>query len=288
MKCLKKEEIKQLELDLLVQFSDFCKKNNLYYTLSGGTLLGSIRHKGFIPWDDDIDVMMPRPDYQRLLLLKGLDLSGLPDYMKFQSWKDGTQGLPFIKLVDTRTRVSAEYIDESLINNRIWIDIFVLDGNPENAYELISLHKKCAFLRKLIVLKTVKTGKGKTFLKKVLKFIIKFVLLPVDLIKLCEKLDLIAQKYDFEMNEYCGVTLWGYGICERIHKKEYLVPLVGEFEGYFFNIPSNYDEYLSNLYHDYMKLPPVNQRTSHELKAYFVSDNGEEKHEILCSGIADR
>ncbi len=67
MRKMSLEEIKETELNILVDFDKLCKENNLYYTLCGGTLLGAIRHKGFIPWDDDIDVLMPRPDYDRLL-----------------------------------------------------------------------------------------------------------------------------------------------------------------------------------------------------------------------------
>ncbi len=268
MECLKENEIKLLELNLLVEFSKFCEKNHLYYTLAGGTLLGAVRHKGFIPWDDDIDVMMPRPDYQKLLIMNGLDTSDLPEYMKFQSWIDGTHGLPFIKLVDGRTKVKDKYSDETLMNNRIWIDIFAVDGNPENIYELSQLYKKCSFWKKLIVFKTIKIGKGRTFLKKVIKSLIKILLSPINIKKLCERLDCVAQKYDFNTAKFCGVTLWGYGVCERIHKREYLNPLKCEFEGYFFNIPSNYDEYLSGLYQNYMELPPEEKRVSHELEAY--------------------
>ena len=67
MKYLTLDEVKQTELDILIHFDSFCKNEELYYTLAGGTLLGAIRHKGFIPWDDDIDVMMPREDYNRML-----------------------------------------------------------------------------------------------------------------------------------------------------------------------------------------------------------------------------
>ena len=78
------EEIKMIELSLLTEFDRLCKENGLYYTLCGGTLLGAVRHKGFIPWDDDVDVLMPRPDYDRLLNNININLGDLPSYMNAQ------------------------------------------------------------------------------------------------------------------------------------------------------------------------------------------------------------
>ena len=80
MRRLSLDEVKKLEKELLCKFVSLCEENNLYYTLCGGTLLGAVRHKGFIPWDDDIDVLMPRPDYDRLLNEVNMDFSMLPDY----------------------------------------------------------------------------------------------------------------------------------------------------------------------------------------------------------------
>lgn len=271
MREINLDEIKKLELELLIVFDKFCKKNNLYYTLAGGTLLGAVRHKGFIPWDDDVDVMMPRPDFERLLNDDNLDYSDIKSYMRFASWRNEPMPSPTMKLVDTRTKVSAHYTDESLINNQIWLDIFVLDGNPADDNENIKLHKRAHRITKLNVYKSIKIGTGKSWYKKLLKPIIRAFLTPFSFKMLCDRADAIAKTYDFDEAEYCGVTACGYGPGERVHKKEFMTPIEGDFEGFKFNIPSNYDEYLSGLYHDYMKLPPEEKRVTHELTA-FIED----------------
>ena len=261
---LRKQQL--LELELLKIFKSVCDSNGLYYTLAGGTLLGAIRHKGFIPWDDDIDVMMPRPDFERLLNKNNLDLSMLPEYVYMESWLDGGRS-PFIKMRDSRTKIDGKY---SRGDDKVWIDIFPADGCPDDDRELEKFFQKVLWKRKLVVLKNAKAGEGKTILKRLMKPFLLLALAPYSIQRICSDYDRFVKKYDFDKCSQIGGVCWGYGPGERINKEKYLTPVEIEFEGELFKCPTNYDEYLSGLYGDYMVLPPEEERkTRHEIKVYF-------------------
>ncbi|MBQ9609877.1 MAG: LicD family protein [Lachnospiraceae bacterium] len=267
MRKITLDEVKELELDMLLQFHKLCEDNHLYYTLCGGSLLGAIRHKGFIPWDDDIDVLMPRPDYERLLYNKNVNKKTIKNHVKIVSWKNDDSDMPFIKLVDTRTQIDNEYMDNDK-TNKIWIDVFPIDGNPADEKKLKKVYKNSLFLREILRRKRAKFGKGKTVFRAILKSIFIIMIKPISVKKICDAIDKNAKKYEFSECEYIGGILWGYGTQERINKNEFLTPIKVEFEGKMFNAPSNYDEYLSGLYGNYMELPPEDKRVSHEIIAY--------------------
>lgn len=272
MEKLTLKQIQNLELDLLIEFDKLCRKNHLYYTLCGGTLLGAVRHKGFIPWDDDIDVLMPRPDYDRLLSNQNIDSTGLPDYIKIYSWKNGTLNYPYIKLVNIRTHIDVDYFDSDMICNHIWMDVFPIDGNPGDKREVDKVYKKSLALRKILFLKLADPHDGKTRMKKLLKPLAVKILSLIKMQSLCKKIDDVAKQYDFEKSEYVGGILWGYGPQERIRKDGYMIPITAAFEGKEFPAPSNYDEYLTGLYKDYMQLPPEDKRIVHDMKAYMIEE----------------
>ena len=263
--------IKKTENDLLREFDGICRKNGLYYTLCGGTMLGSIRHQGFIPWDDDIDVFMPRPDYDRLLNGE-VNLDFLPDYVKVVSWKDGSMNFPFMKLVDTRTDISVDYFDDRYNVRHIWIDILPMDGNSDDPRACASACRKAHILRHILTLKMSQSGEGKSRLKAVLKPAAKALFAPVPMLTLCRMIDDVSKSFPFDGGETVCCIMWGCGPREKIDRKQFMTPVMKEFEGELYPVPSNYVEYLSNLYGDYMQLPPEDKRVVHGITAFMKAD----------------
>ena len=122
MKQLTISEIQQIEYELLIQFDEYCHKNRITYFLSNGTLLGAIKYKGFIPWDEDIDVLVPREDYNRLInSFKDNEQLRLFSYERNKNYR-----FPFAKLCDIHT-IKEEYSYENSVNLGLNIDIFPLD-----------------------------------------------------------------------------------------------------------------------------------------------------------------
>ncbi len=262
------KEIKALEYDMLLIFDAICKRYGLYYTLCGGTLLGAIRHKGFIPWDDDIDVMMPRPDFNRFCQMIKDNAIVLPDHLSLISWFTApSMDIPFVKIIDRRTRVTEEYM---ISDQCLWIDILVIDGCPEDNQKLKRLFANSKRIRWALFNKQTKPGAGTTRGKAFLKDIVRFLLKPVSAKKLCQKLDRLSNCYRFDECKSIGCIEWGYGPQERVNKSAWMKPVNVEFEGGLFPAPSNYDEYLSNLYGDYMSLPPIEKRTSHNMNVEII------------------
>lgn len=262
MEKLNIAEIKQCELFLLIKFAEFCDNNNLCYTLAGGTLLGAIRHKGFIPWDDDIDVMMPRPDYIRLEKL--LEKNGELDYVGIAH---GENNYPFIKIIDKKVRVEMPYTS-SPDSDYLWMDVFPIDGLPSDDRENRRCFSHALFLRKWLGFSSAKIGKGTTIAKSIFK--IPFILLarPIGSQRFAKLVDKYCQKYDFDQCDYVGGICWGYGPQERMPKKEWLKREEVEFEGHKFWAPGCWDLYLHNLYGDYMQLPPEEKRVNHKMIAW--------------------
>ncbi len=265
MKKLSNREIKNIELQILLRFDEFCKKNKLRYYLAGGTLLGAIRHKGFIPWDDDIDVCMPRPDFMKLLqiwiddneyCIKSYFLNNIP--------------FPFAKIVNLNTQIDRLYGNE---DKNIWIDIVPVDGLPEDIKEVKKIYRICNIYRKLLVLNYAKLGEGKTLLKKYMKYILKPIAVIYGEKRLIDKINKLALKYPYETSKYVGIITWGlYGSGERMLKSEFEKYAEAEFEGYKFPIYSCWNSYLQNVYGNYMELPPEEKRKTHDMTVYYLED----------------
>lgn len=264
MRELNIKEIRVIQLNILKQVTDFCDRREIEYFLCAGTMLGAIRHKGYIPWDDDIDIMIPRPDYERLLSI--FDIEGLSfyDISKYDKY-DKTFG----KVADDTTLLIENV--STKFNIGVNIDVFPIDGFPEDENIREKHLNKLLLYRKAILLKIVKFRRGRGIIKNLFLFFAKCVLSLLSFKYLVNKTVSLAKKYDYLNSTYAGLAVWGYGKREIFPKHIYKSNMNVDFEGYTFNVPKAYNEYLSGLYGDYMKLPPKDKQfTHHDFKAYLL------------------
>lgn len=262
MRKLSLEECKKISFDILCDVADYCESHDLRYFLSVGTLLGAVRHKGFIPWDDDIDIMMPRPDYIRFLD----EYDG-----KYALLKPSQGMLYYAKAYDANTIKYEPGVDYK--KNKPYgvdIDIFPLDGMVNDEKILEKLYKKECFLETLLRLSNQPVFLRKNPIKCVNR-IIPRIFGSRNLVKLIEK---NAMTYDYDQSDYVVRMRWspnGFtgAMPKEIYEKEYC-----EFEGRDFVIPKGYHQWLSTFFgDDYMILPPKEKQIVHEFDCYIKDEN---------------
>ncbi len=267
---LTSKECKEIQLKILEQVANICDENNLIYCICGGTLLGAVRHKGFIPWDDDIDICMPRKDYSQLISI--LKNQTQCDWL---SVIDGTEQLetkyylPFAKAVNNKT------ITKQLGNNMeygVFIDIFPLDKLPQQKIRRKLLMYKFILLRAIILSMTTdfttEKYSYKLYLKKLLNMFSKIV--GKDNIYKYYKKE-IKKCSKINGSEYVGNTFPRYGQKEILKEKLIFKTKKYTFENRKFYGPEDYDTYLSNFYGEYMKLPPEDKREDpHNIVAWKI------------------
>ena len=274
-KYLSIEQIHEEKKKMLEELKKFCNKEKITYYICGGTLLGAIRHRGFIPWDDDVDVLMPRPDYERFHKVVKEKNYHITEKLILRSFKYNNLLLPFGKVMNTDFKMKAHFY-ENEYDNYLWIDIFPMDGLPESDTKTKKIYKKILSLRRWLSLIEVKDDVIENESKK------RWMIIPKKIARkflnnkfvirtIIKRIDKIAKKYDFEKSKYVGGVLWGYGPQEKLLKEE-MDNVEVDFENVKVNTFACYHKYLSNLYGDYMKLPPIEKRITHEIKVYKVGE----------------
>jgi lipopolysaccharide cholinephosphotransferase len=261
-------EIREIELDLLKELVKVCKANNLRYFLAGGTLLGAIRHQGFIPWDDDIDVLMPRKDYMQLVEI--FNVENKENMKIFSIYNNSDYYYSFLKLVDTRTTL-IEHQKLLIKDLGVSIDIFPMDGMPESRVETKRLLKKIRQYYKMQYAARLPGFSSDCRWYKFVQMYVRYILAKrIGYKKLIKNIENLTTKYDYETSDYIGCSVAGYGIKERVSKKAFESAIEVQFEDGYYNAPIGYDEYLSNLYGNYMQLPSKEKRVSgHKTEAYW-------------------
>lgn len=253
MKKISLEEQKTIMLNILDAVVNFCEKNNLRYFLAYGTTIGAVRHKGYIPWDDDIDICIPRPDYE--FLLKNFDKENSL-YKTISIYNNQDYGMPFAKVHDTRTRINERKYKAD--NYGIYIDVFPLDG----VFSDLQIYL-CWSLRKILNCKKAEIGQGRSKIKDTLIYICKGFLFPIKTRHIIKMMNRIGKIKDFESSNYVESFFSTTTKKEKFRKSVFNNYRLQEFEGRNYRIPVDYDTYLKQQYGDYMKLPPLEKQKSH-------------------------
>ena len=258
-----------IELDILLMFDQYCKDHGLKYALYGGSLLGAARHQGFIPWDDDIDLCMERPQYEQLI--KTVSEHPLPEKYRLYSIHDKGYAKPFIKIINTRTALAQK---ENDICSGVWIDIFPIDGTPKSEFKCLFLIKRMTFLQGLLqaaVSSPFDVRNRKNVLAKCALFPIAKIMGPN---RICRKMDNLAKRVPYDNSTFVGNILWNRaGLTTRQFRD--LFDGYGEitFEGHQLSVQNNYEAVLYSLYGNYRLLPPESARARHGVEAFILDDN---------------
>ena len=249
-------QIKKIELDILIAFTKFCDDHNLRYFLAYGSLLGAVRHGGFIPWDDDIDVVMMRSDYMKLNDL--LCHESIREDLEWVSIQNGKWDEPFGKLVNKNTIIKLERT-----NSSIWIDIFPLDFYDKK------LFKKNIFMRRVHIAKT--TNHFDFSKKGIVKFLLKNIYFWKSLKSISEDIELRSKSAPH--SDKIAHMVWASDNRDVHDKVMFSSCSTVTFEGLSFKTVANIDLYLKTIYGNYMELPPVSARKTHEITGFWIGNN---------------
>ncbi len=268
MRMVSKEEQREIQTEILEKVVHFCDEHKLHYYLTGGTLIGAVRHKGFIPWDDDVDLNMMREDYDfffshfndhRTDTLRAISIGNSDDFYIASG-----------KVYDTRT-----YLVERVQGNcpiGVNIDIFPLDRFPGDGSILKRINREIGFYRTLLLFKTLVWDKDRSLHKNILLLIGRALLFPVSRQSLLYKISDKSQSYNKSADNLktAVMSVLIYGEKEIFDISDFSDTVKLEFEGKLYDAPIGYDHVLRQVYGDYMELPPIEKRAStHKYNVYW-------------------
>ncbi len=259
-------EIQNVQRQLLKEFIAICEKHGLRYYLFGGSCLGAIRHQGFIPWDDDLDVAMPRPDFNKLIELT----KEFKDPFFLQSvYSDKRYSYPYAKLRNSNTCFKEVLFAYTNINHGIWMDIFPLDGmsRKPGATKVKSFKPHFLWFRWYFSYFSGMLHKprfNQHFLIDILTNLVAILFFPFGIFNWNSKsISKSIQKIPYEKATLVGPYLTMYLNREALPPSVFGDGVIAKFEGLEVKVPSDYHRYLTHIFGDYMKLPPIEKQMGH-------------------------
>ena len=266
MANLNLRELQLALLDILIEVDKFCRKNKITYSITYGTLLGAVRHKGFIPWDDDLDIMMPRKDMERFLEL--FPKSGARFTSLYNTVTEDSQCILCYAKVQDNTSVCFEQKRRFALKTGINIDIFPVDNAPADPAMHYQFARTVSRLRHRMYL-SQRPFFPYSFHDPLIPKIQAHRRTPDQWFHICE--DYLTQYNGIE-SPYCGPISGGMGTREIYDRHVFDEYTEVEFEGHKFMAVKEWDAFLRGQFGDYMQLPPLKDRKTHAIIAYFKED----------------
>lgn len=264
-------KLQKKSLEMLLFFKDFCDKHSLKFFFCGGCLIGAIREGGFIPWDDDVDVFMPRKDYEKLIEIFNKECGSDRYFLQVSTKNKLTKNL-FATICDSNTTFIKSYQADLDINHGIVLDILPIDGCPSGKLKRILQMKNSLFYSLFLIGEAPKNnGKSIELIGRTLLALVPSKKLRWKIAKNCERK---MTKYDLDKCEYATELCSGpYYMRKKYLAKDFLEIEYLDFEGYKMPVPKGYDDYLSKAFGDYMSLPPEEERICHHELEFVDADN---------------
>ena len=258
-------KLQMVELDILKTVVEICEKHDLKYYLIGGTLLGAVRHKGFIPWDDDVDIGMPRADYEKFLKI----FSSLQsDSISLMHYKYNPNAYTYYaKAVNNTTKVKEINADKS---SGVWVDIFPLDAIPSNIFLRTAYSISLQLWKYVFRIFNLDVNKKRPWHKQIIVNSLKLLFGNFTLKQIFDNIDRILVNGNRKKSQNVGNLMGAYGFREIVPNTYLGNGSVVEFEGLMLKAPQYYDDFLTHMYGDYMTLPPENKRGGHTLEIIYL------------------